>query len=644
MCGIVGQINIDKRPVDQPRLATACDSLIARGPDDVGIWSEGHVGLGHRRLAILDLTAAGHQPMVSADGRYVIVFNGEIYNFLEIRAQLDSNGLSWRSRSDTEVVLAAYARWGADCLSRFRGMFAFAIWDRREQRLFAARDRMGVKPFYYRLTPVSFAFASRPCALLDLFDDLPGSLDEQALRFYLESGYIPAPYSIYKGVQKLPPGHQLTLDQKGLRIERYWDFRHIEPERAWEKRSENDLLDELEQIIVQSVRYRLISDVPLGAFLSGGIDSSLVTAIMAKYSPGTVKTFTIGFDEQKYDESKHAAAVAQHIGTEHHCEHLRVNDLLDLLPTFIQQYDEPFFDHSAFPTMAVSRMTRTRVTVSLSGDGGDELFGGYHYYNIAQRLSLVFRLPSPVRRIMAGVIGAVPQHHLKLLAGALRQPNVAAAFSFSRSIAKDFHGVLESDVVQRTRSLHAFFADAATAFPRGLGAADQGMRLDAAYTLPDDYLQKVDIASMAFSLESREPLLDHVLVEWAMKLPCSWKLRHGKNKYLLRRLAYRYVPPQLLDRPKQGFGVPVDGWLRGPLKDWARERIEDRALFDKVPIDQTKVRALFDLHQDGVRNVQPLVWAILMLLDFADFWMRPRQSAPRSRESSILAGRRSGEH
>jgi asparagine synthase (glutamine-hydrolysing) len=627
MCGLVGEIRLDGNRPREDALLRARETLARRGPDDGGLWMERGAGLAHRRLAVLDLSPAGHQPMLSACERYVIVFNGEIYNFLELREELAPNGASWKSHSDTEVVLAAYARWGTECLRRFRGMFAFAVWDRQEQRLFAARDRMGVKPFYYGQTSTSLAFASRPGALLQLCEDLPASLDEQALRLYLESGYVPAPFSIYPGVHKLPPAHYLLYDRSGLRIERYWDFRHIEPERSWVRRDEEDLLDELDEIVSQSVKYRLVSDVPLGAFLSGGIDSSLVVAMMAKHSPGRVRTFTIGFDERRYDESDHAAEVARHLGTEHHCEQLRVDDLLELLPVFLREYDEPFFDHSAFPTMAVSRMTRKQVKVSLSGDGGDELFGGYHYYDIAQKLRPLFRLPAAVRQGLAAAVGLVPAHRFKLLAGAIRQPDPAAAFAFSRSIAKDFHDVLPPDVVARTKSLHEFFSETVQEFPRGLGAADQGMRLDAAHTLPDDYLQKVDVASMAFSLESREPLLDHELVEWAMRLPVSWKLRHGRNKYLLRKLAYRYVPESVLDRPKQGFGAPVDDWLRGPLKAWALERIENRGLFERIPVDQRRVRSLFDLHQRGMRNVSPLLWAVLMLLDFADHWLGHRARA-----------------
>lgn len=616
MCGIVGAVSV-RSPAAVDAVRRAATLLANRGPDDVGEWAEGEVAFGHRRLAILDLSPAGHQPMVSADGRYVIVLNGEIYNFLDLRRELNPDEGAWRSHSDTEVVLAAYARWGEDCVTHFHGMFALAIWDRVEKRLFAARDRMGVKPFYYHSGSRGFLFASRPRALFALDPALSREVDEQGLRYYLEIGYIPAPWSIHRSVRKLPPAHWLTLDRSGLRLQRYWDFRQITPQRAWRLRREEDLLDELEEIIFRSVRQRMVADVPLGAFLSGGIDSSLVVAAMRRHSSQPIRSFTIGFHEPEYDESRHAARVAQALGTEHQVEYLRVDDLLDLMPIFRSEYDEPFFDSSAYPTLAVSRMARRSVTVSLSGDGGDELFGGYHYYRIMHGLAPLFAAPRTLRRAAAAAVSLLPAHSMKLLAGALREPDASSAFAFARSIAKDFRGVLQPEVLSRTSSLRQLFAAVGAQFPPGLSAAESAMRLDATYTLPDDYLQKVDVASMAFSLEARDPLLDQDLVEWAMKLPPQWKLRRGENKYLLRRLAYRHVPRETLDRPKQGFGVPIDRWLRGPLREWARQRLGDPALYRNLPLDRARVEELFELHLTGARNVYPLLWAILVLLDFA---------------------------
>lgn len=617
MCGILGlQAESLRSGEYEPILLRAAESLRSRGPDDTGAWLEGDIGLAHRRLAIIDLSLAGHQPMSSDDGRLVIVFNGEIYNFMALRDEIYPNGHDWRGHSDTEVVLAAYLKWGKACLNRFNGMFSFAIWDRQSRTLFAARDRMGVKPFYYHHSSARFAFASRPRALFKLCDGLSEEIDEQALRFYLEAGYVPAPYSIHRDIRQLAPGHWLTIQDHKLSIGRYWDFCQIVPEQSWLNRREDDLLDELDELVSNAVKLRMVSDVPIGAFLSGGIDSSLVVAMMARHSASSVKTFTIGFDEEAYDESSHAAAVAGHLGTDHYCEQLRVDDLLDLMPTFVDQYDEPFFDSSAFPTMAVSRLARKYVTVSLSGDGADELFGGYHYYRIAQKLAPVLRLPRSIRSLASSGLGTLRSHRLKLLAGALSQSTGTSAFAFSRSIAKDFGHLLEDDVICRTASIYDLFAETARKFPKGLNAAEIGMRLDASLTLPNDYLQKVDVGSMAFSLESREPLLDYKLVEWAMRLPLGWKLQGGRNKYLLRKLAYRYIPIQILDRPKQGFGVPIDRWLHGPLKDWAEKLLYDEKQYEILKLKKRETQELFKLHLSGGRNAHPLLWATLVLQQF----------------------------
>jgi asparagine synthase (glutamine-hydrolysing) len=615
MCGIVGVI--DRRSSVSPdAVRVAAATLYSRGPDDSGTWVSENVGFGQQRLAILDRSPSGHQPMLSSDKRFVIVFNGEIYNFRELREQVDKNEADWQSQGDTEVILAAYAKWGTRCVEHFRGMFAFALWDRQQKVLYAARDRMGVKPFYYHDSADSFVFASRPRAILSLKPNLSGAVDEQALRLYLESGYVPAPYSIFRSIRKLPPAHWLIVENGHLQIERYWDYRQISIDLSWEQRREEDLLDELDEILTRSVRSRMTSDVPLGAFLSGGIDSSLVVAMMAKQSSKPIKTFTIGFEEKGFDESDHALAVSRWIGTEHHCERLKLDTLLELMPRFVREYDEPFFDSSAFPTMAVSRFARRHVTVTLSGDGGDELFGGYHYYRIVHQMSPLFALPSWVRKAVAATIGGCSQHRAQLLAAALRRTDVMDAFCFVRSIAKDFEGLLSPEVLRRTMSMRDLFEEVSNTFPPGLTAAEKCMRFDAYYTLPDDYLQKVDVASMAFSLEAREPMLDQDLVAWAMRLPLKWKLRGHQNKYLLRKLAYRYFPRTLIDRPKKGFEVPIAAWLREALRDWAIERINDEGTFDEISLNRVQMRRLFAIHESGTRNVHPLLWAILMLVEF----------------------------
>src|SRR3569833_64397 len=562
MCGIAGIIGFDGGARALDGLEAALTRMAPRGPDHAAVWSEREAAFGHRRLSIVDVSAAGNQPMLSHDGRYVIVFNGEVYNAAEIRQCIDLvKAIAWRGHSDTEVMLEAYALWGAECLRHFRGMFAFAIWDRQDKRLFCARDRMGVKPFYYHASESRFVFASRPRPLFDLAPDISKDIDQQALRLYLEIGYIPAPHAFYQNIKKLPPAHYLIADADGVRLHAYWSFRGIEPNSDWTHRPESELLDELDDIITCSVKMRLISDVPLGAFLSGGIDSSLVTAIMAKQSPGRVKTFTNENDEPRYDESAHARAVATHLGTDHYEERLKVNDLVEFLPEFMTNYDEPFFDSSAFPTMAVSRAARKHVTVALSGDGGDELVGGYGYYRSAAGLEPLYRFAPPIRLALGQALGCIPKHRMKLLGAAMQQTDNNTAKANTHSIAKDFKGVISDEFRSNTRSISDYFSDLGNELAARLPASERGMRLDASYTLPDDYLQKVDVASMAYSLECREPLLDHELVEWAMRLPTSWKLRGGENKYLLRKLAYRYVPRAILVWFLLGFGLSFVVWF-----------------------------------------------------------------------------------
>lgn len=616
MCGILGRINFNGEEVSKSDLINAARLINHRGPDKAAQWSEKGCGLAHQRLSVIDLTEHGDQPMESKNGRFVCVFNGEIYNFLDLRKEIEADPSRWRSTSDTEVLLEGWALWGVDILDKIDGMYAFAIWDKEKRKLFIARDRMGEKPLYYHWKNNTFAFSSRPKPIFKIMKNLSLDYDHQGLRFYLEGGYIPAPYTAHKELKKLPAAHYLEVDAKGIEIKRYWDFSQIPTDLSYLSRSEDSILDEMDAIITKSVRQRMVSDVPLGAFLSGGIDSSLMVAIMSKLHSRPIKTFTIGFEERDYDESSDAEAVAKYLKTDHHCEHLKVNDLLELVPTFLENYDEPFFDSAAFPTLAVSRLARKHVTVSITGDGGDELFGGYHYYKISKALNPFFSMPKFVRMTLSGAIGMIPKHKAQLLSAALKQTTSAKAFAFSRSIAKDFRNIIPSDVLSQTQSLGELFELTSAGFPPKLHASEEGMRLDALYTLNDDYLQKTDVASMAYSLESRAPILAREVVEWSMKLPVKWKVQGASNKYLLRKLAYRYIPKEILDRPKRGFGVPIDSWLRGPLKNWANDKINDPLNYEGLPIEQHAVQELFKLHASGFRNVHPLLWAILMLLEF----------------------------
>jgi asparagine synthase (glutamine-hydrolysing) len=613
MCGILGLFTPAGAQPPVETFIAALDRLKLRGPDDSGTWREDGVLLGHRRLSIVDLSQAGHQPMESSDRRFVIVFNGEIYNHAELRPRLSpQNG--WRSTSDTETLIEAYRAWGVRCLDRINGMFAFAIWDRTEQTLFVARDRMGVKPLYYSDKPGQFGFASRPGALNMLLADGALIIDPEALRVYLEIGYIPAPLSFHRDMRKLPAGHYLLVNARGVRRVRYWDFRSIKPDLSMNSRPEGELVEELDALIHSAVKARLMSDVPLGAFLSGGVDSALVVAAMKATGVSHPKTFTIAFKEKAFNEGPAAARAAEHLGVDHVHETLDVNSLLDLLPTYIQEYDEPFSDSSAFPTMAVTRLARRHVKVALSGDGADELFGGYHYYPLIDRLAPLLGWRSQNKRLSQQLLKSLPWHRTKLLAGALQSQNTVALFHFLRSVGKDYPTLLNDDLLQSTANSDTWFAQYATSFAMDLSAADTAMRLDAGLTLPDLFLQKVDVATMAFSLEARCPMTDYRLVEWAMRLPMRFKIRNGETKYLLKKVLSKYLPADHVYRPKMGFGVPLAQWLRGPLRTWADELVHDDTLMSRIPLDKKRVRELRHQQLAGERESHPLLWSVLMLL------------------------------
>lgn len=612
MCGIAGAFNIAYSELCPNK---AQQVLRSRGPDGSGVFTEKGVTFIHTRLAVIDLSEHASQPMTSSCGRYVIVFNGEIYNYQELRRQIEGS-YDFASRSDTEVILAYYSKFGPKVLDHLRGMFAFAIWDKALNELFVARDRLGVKPLYFASIGNGFAFASRPQALCELVPGLNRAIDKQALRYFMEAGYVPAPYSIFEGVRKLEPGHCLTVTSEGVSKTQYWSVDTINVDESLVNVKENTLLDELDALVGESVRMRLVSDVPVGAFLSGGIDSSLVVAHMMRHTQGPVRTFTIGFQDKNFDESPHAAAVAAHLGTAHTCEILAVDDLLALMPTFIKQYDEPFFDYSAFPVMAVSRLARSSVTVSLSGDGGDEAFGGYHYYRMMAGLEKAHQLPPMFRKLASAAAQIAPVQRLRWLGRVVAADGPASAYAFMRGVIKDASNLMQPALLESTQPLSHLFTQRVAALPKSLSYAEIGMRLDLAYTLPDDYLQKVDVGSMAFSLEARDPLLDHTIIEWAAKLPLNWKLRNGTNKYLLRQLAYRYVPREILDRPKMGFGVPMAQWLRGGLKSWGESLLKDNQALDALGLDALAVKSLWTAHQENKVQAHTALWSVLVLVQF----------------------------
>ena len=600
---------------DQAGFKRALSLLERRGPDDTGIWQDDHARLGHQRLAIVDLSPAGHQPMVSDDRRYVIVFNGEIYNHQELRARLNPRH-GWRGTSDTETLLEAYRTWGVECLQHLNGMFAFAIWDKVERTMFVARDRVGVKPLYYSSQGGTFAFASRPGPLSVALGNTALDVNPEALRSYLELGYVPAPLSFHSSMQKLPPGQYVVANARGVRVIRYWDFRSIAPDPSMSCRPEEDLVDELDALIRSAVKLRLMSDVPLGAFLSGGVDSAIVVASMKAAGVERPKAFTIAFKEKKFDEGAAAAAVARDLGVEHVRETLDFESLLDLLPMYIEQYDEPFSDSSAFATMAVARLARRHVTVALTGDGADELFGGYHYYPLIDKLNAVTRWRKGAKRLVGQICSSMPLHRAKLLAGAVNCADTVELFHYLRSVSKDYPELIDEDIVRVTPSSKSWFAQYAADFAMDLSGAETAMRLDSGITLPDQFLQKVDIATMAHSLEARCPMTDYRLVEWAMRLPAQYKYKDGESKYLLKKVASKYLAKDRVYRPKMGFAVPIAQWLRGPLRDWAEAMLYDETLMLKLPLSRERVRHLWRQYISGKRAAHPLLWSVLMLLCF----------------------------
>lgn len=639
MCGIVGVLATRFLPPEEAFLVPALATIVHRGPDDQGIWldSDSGIGLGHRRLSILDLSPAGHQPMHSACGRYVIAFNGEVYNHHLIRKELEAaNGApSWRGHSDTEVMLAAFVRWGIRAtLEKLVGMFAIALWDRETRTLTLARDRIGEKPLYYGKVGGDFVFASELKALR-VHSAWQGEIDRGALTLLLRHNYIPAPCSIYRGIHKLLPGTFLMLRAGHAEptIECYWSAKEIAERGVIEtlNLSDEEAVDRLEALLLQSVGEQMVADVPLGAFLSGGVDSSTVVALMQAQSSRPVRTFSIGFHEQGYNEAEDAKAVARHLGTEHTELYVTPGEAMAVIPRLPSLYDEPFADSSQVPTFLVSQMTRRHVTVSVSGDAGDELFGGYNRYLFADQMwRKLNRMPRPLRRAVGKSLTALAPSlwnrlwdlPLRLAPSRYRVANVGeklhklAGVLALESSESMYHGLVSHwpepadvviDGIEPSTALtdrHAW-ADVPTFL-------EKMMYLDLVTYLPNDILVKVDRAAMGVSLETRIPMLDHRVIEFAWRTPLHHKLRDGQTKWLLRQVLYRYVPKALIERPKMGFGVPIDTWLRGPLRDWGEQllnpaRLRREGFFRPEPIVEK-----WQEHLSCRRNWQYLLWDVLM--------------------------------
>ena len=653
MCGLAGIIGKGARSPELLRAMAA--SLAHRGPDDEGVWADEEVGVAliHRRLAIVDLSAMGHQPMASLDGRLVLAFNGEIYNHRALRAELETLGQrDWRGHSDTETLVEAVATWGLRAtLERAVGMFAIALWDRRERRLSLARDRFGEKPLYYGWVGGDFAFASELKAIRR-HPHFANSVDRRALRLFAARSVVPAPFSIYEGLFKLEPGcilsvtpdiiHHPAIDPPAvgmhngpLKIERYWSARDaMLAGLADPFRTENDALDALAEAVVRSIAGQAIADVPIGAFLSGGIDSSTIVGLYQAHAPGQVRSFTIGFDDSAFDEAPFARKVAAHFGTAHHEHRVTVADAQAVIPLLPTIYDEPFADSSQIPTFLVSRFAREQVTVALSGDGGDELFGGYNRYLAAARLwDRAEPLPRPLRAALGGLAASVPPTVWNMLIAAASGGRRSSHYGASiQKLARTAGGANDlSDFFARFLDQWSVdgspvlpFGDPPSeasfdlALPDGAPTATRMMLADARAYLPDDILCKVDRAAMAVGLETRVPFLDHRVAAVAARIPVAMQIRGGTGKRMLRQLLARHAPPALFDRPKAGFAIPVGEWIRGPLRDWAEALLDPARLIREGWFDAEKVTRRWHAHRSGRIDATAALWTILMFQSWLD--------------------------
>ena len=650
MCGVAGFLDMTCGTPEADGSATVgrmATRIAHRGPDDSGAWADARTGifLGHRRLSIVDLSPAGHQPMHSPSGRYVIVLNGEIYNHLGIRRDLEraSAAPRWRGHSDTEVMLAAFEHWGVrEALGRFVGMFAFALWDREKRELTLARDRLGEKPLYWGRFGGTLMFASE-LKSFDAHPDFRDEVDRDSLSLLLRLSYVPAPYSIFRGVRKILPGTLLRAAAGAEPVEEtYWSAREAAlagRENPW-RGTEQEAADELERLLGEAIALQLCADVPVGAFLSGGIDSSTVVALAQRHSSRPVKTFSIGFREEAYDEARHAAAVAKHLGTDHTELYVMPQDAMAVIPRLSALYDEPFSDSSQIPTFLVSRLARRSVTVSLSGDAGDELFFGYNRYLLFRKLwRVVGALPKPVRRLAGAALAALPAQSwnrvliplMRAAPARLRLANpgdklVKAAHLLDAGSAMDLYRDMLSywkspeEVVLGSSEPRTALTDESRV-PRLAGSVERMAWVELVSYLPADILVKVDRAAMAVSLESRVPLLDHRVVEFSLRLPAGYKLQNGVGKRVLRRVLHKHVPEALTERPKMGFGVPIDTWLRGPLRGWAEALLDESRLRSEGFLDPSPVRQKWQEHLSGRRNWHYHLWNVLVF----QAWLEDRR-------------------
>lgn len=615
MCSILGEINFSEKIFLQSEFVNASNTMIHRGPDSKGYATDSkNFQFAFNRLSILDLSSAGNQPMTSNCGRYICMLNGEIYNFKKIYEEIKSNFV-WNGSSDTEILLNAWVYWGVECLNKIDGMFAFSIWDKKLKKIIIARDRTGEKPVYYYKDKNSILFSSRPTPILKLLPNLKKKYDTSSVALYLESGYFPRNKSIFEGINKLEPGSYIEFDNNSFSIKQYWSVNNFNP-NIFEKKTLDLQVKDCETLLTKSILERLSSDKPLGFFLSGGIDSSLIVALASRImNKKNVKAFNLGFDHPDFDESEEASFVANKLGVGLEKYKLTPSSLIKLIPNMHQKFDEPFFDSSCFPLMALSEFAKRKVDVVLTGDGGDELFGGYKYYNIIKILSIPGLDKKLIKQIFAFFCFKYGSHQAKLLSNVLNIQCPIEQFSFIRSVKKDFISVMRDDSMQENM-LRTQFLNSSKTMNTNLNVVDKVMRLDFLHTLNDDYLQKTDLATMAYSLECRSPFLSKNLIEWSLSIPSEFKVSYLKKKIVLKKLAEKFFPKKFIYKKKKGFELPIKDWLRGDLFQWSREITHEKQNYINLPIDQKKVIEIFNLHNSKKRDCHPYLWAILMLLDF----------------------------
>lgn len=620
MCGIAGILNYEaQRPVPAEIVRRMCSVITHRGPDDEGIWCQGPVGLGARRLSIIDLEA-GHQPLANEDESVWVVFNGEIYNFSELRRELERQGHRFKTRTDTEVIVHLYETSGPACVERLRGMFALALWDIRRHQLFLARDRLGIKPLYYAAQPHRFLFGSELKCLLQVPGFVP-EINLEALNHYVSLSYVPEPLSIFAGVRKLSPGHWLLVRPGRFREHQYWELPWPEKNGNSHKPREEECAEQIRALLQESVRLHRVSDVPLGAFLSGGIDSSTVAAVMTRLTDRPVKTFSIGFSEPDFNELEYSRRVARHLGTDHH-ELVVRPEAITLVEQLFGYFDEPFGDSSAIPTFLLSQMARGSVTVALSGDGGDELFAGYCHYPEARRQRVFDLLPRPLRRHLLRPLserlppGMYGKNYLRHIALDTPWERLLNALTLPDHLKQR---LLSPELRQQVKQADThLFLSGFVASANGAGLLERALYLDTKVGLPGDMLTKVDRMSMAHSLEVRVPLLDHVFVEYVARLPLHFKLRRFTTKYILKKAFRGWLPAEILERPKMGFGVPLRHWFRGPLRGYLEDILFSPRAANRGYFQMEFLRSLVEEHGKGRRDHSDLLWALLAL----ELWHR----------------------